>query len=786
MNKILFKKTLRDMKISWAQSLALAVIIALGIAGLVSMAGAYRDLSSSYNYAYDTLHFADVDFSLQAAPSGIVEKIAHLDGVSAVTGRIIMDTGFDLPSGEPIRARCIGLPTQHQPAVDSLYIREGRYLQPGDKNAVLLESHFAQYYHLHPGDTITPIVNGKRTTMKVVGIASSPEYLVVSRSKQDVLPSPRTFVVLFVPLSQVQKTFSLADKVNDIIIIVKPGADRKAVIVSAQKLLEPYGVTATTRREHQPSNEALGLDLAGFKETAYLIPAFMFFVAAIAVYIMLSRTVHAQQPQIGLMKALGYSDSAVMLHYLTFALAIGVVGTVLGIAMGQPLASAITKVYAGTLGIPLVKTNLYVDLWAKGTLLMFVFLIGGGLGPARSSAKMPPATAMRFDPSAALVKGRTSIVEKLIPLPFWFRLPVRDVFRVRRRSLSTALGIIFSITLVLLGMAFLDSMNTLLHSEFTDIERWDMSALFSIPTNDAVLQQVRSWDGVKQAEPHMEIPSTLKANNKSQNVILYAMKPNTAMHPLHLVGKTNAQSVALSGRKIVLTNYMAQKIGVKEGDIVQVTTPFGVWNFQVGGLAKEYISAVAYISLDEAQKLAGAPIFNALYLKVDPNQQVMIKRKLYHLPGTANVQIKEGMQKDWDQFMGLYDAFVGIIFLFAVVLAFTLLFNTMTVSVLERQREYATMRAIGASGGRISWLMAMESVILWMLTLVPGLLLGWLVSYYAMSTFNSDLFVFYLTIKPMSYVLTSVGILVVMLLSALPAIRHVNRLNLAEAIKIIT
>ncbi len=784
MNKILFKKTLRDMKSAWAQSLALAVIVALGIAGLVSMYGAYRDLSTSYNYAYDLLHFADVDFAVREAPEDVVQKISQLDGVKAAAGRLVIDTGYELPSGEPIRARFIGLPPDGLPEVDSLDVREGRYFRPGEENVVVLESHFAKVYGLHPGDQVTPIVNGKKVAMRIVGVASSPEYLIVSRSTQDVLPSARTFAVLFAPLPQVQKDFGLAGKVNDIVILVDHGADRGRVIQEVREVLEPYGVASVTPKEHQPSNEALGLDLEGFKETAYLIPALMLFVAAMAVYIMLERMVHAQQPQIGLMKALGYGDGSVMLHYLAYALAVGVLGAVLGILIGQPLATAITKVYTGELGIPLVKTQLYPDLWIGGVGLMLLFMVAGSIGPARASTKVPPAIAMRIDASTALVKGRTSIVERLVRLPFWLRLPVRDVFRVRRRSISTGLGVMFSILLVVLGFAFMDSMGYLF--DYGLAQKWDMLAQFSIPQMSPAAKTVESWDGVKYVEEHIELPVIVKANGKSQSVLLYAVKPDTKMPPIKLVGRTKDLPSALSDDRIVLTEYMAKKMEVVEGDEVDVTTPFGSVKFKVGGISREYITSVAYVSLERAQKLAGAKIFNALYIKADPAKQVEIKKKLYHLPGVANVQIREGMMNDMKQFMGLYDAFVGIIFLFAAILAFALLFNTMTVSVLERQREYATMRAIGASGGRITWLMTMESLILWALTVVPGLVLGWLVSYYAVGTFSSDLFVFYLKIEPRSYILSALGILTVMLLSALPAIRHVNRLKLAEAIKMIT
>ena len=784
MNNILFKKTIRDMKSAWAQSLALAIIIALGITGLISMDGSYRDLSTSYNYVYSILHFADVDFSIRAAPESVVGKVVRTKGVKAATGRLIIDTGYDLPSGEPIRARFVGLPMDDQPAVDSIHINEGRYFRPGDTNVVVLESHFAKVYDLHPGDEVTPIVNGKKLALKVIGVASSPEYLIVSRSKQDVLPSPRTFAVLFAPLPEVQRLFGMEGKIDDIVVLLAPGVDRDETIGGIREVLSPYGIASITPREHQPSNEALGLDLEGFKETAYLVPALMLFVAAMAVYIMLSRAVHAQRPQIGLMKALGYSDGVVMLHYLSYAMAIGIVGSVLGILAGQPLGMAITKVYAGELGIPLVKTSIYPDLWAGGLLLMSVFVVLGSIGPARASAKVPPAIAMRFDPSAVLVKGRESIVERLIRLPFWLRLPVRDVFRVRRRSIGTGLGVIFSIMLVVLGFAFMDSMNFLLDRGFE--QNWDMLAQFSTPQTEQTEKEVASWKGVKYVEEHIEIPVTIKANGKEQSVLLYAVEPDTKMPPIKLVGRTKELSSALSGNRIVLTEYMAKKMGLREGDEVEVSTPFGSMKLEIGGTSREYITAVAYVSLERVQKMVGMKVFNALYLDVAPEQRVEIEKKLYHLPGAANVQIKEGMMKDIRSFMGLYDAFVGIIFLFAVTLAFALLFNTMTVSVLERQREYATMRAIGASGGRIAWLITMESLILWALTVVPGLVLGWLVSYYAVGTFNSDLFVFYLRIEPLSYVLSAASILIVMLLSAMPAVRHVNRLSLAEAIKMIT
>ena len=136
--------------------------------------------------------------------------------------------------------------------------------------------------------------------------------------------------------------------------------------------------------------------------------------------------------------------------------------------------------------------------------------------------------------------------------------------------------------------------------------------------------------------------------------------------------------------------------------------------------------------------------------------------------------------------MGLFYAFVGMLLVFALAMAFALLFNTMTVNVLEQQRELATMRAIGTKRRTIALLMTTESFIVWLLALVPGLVLGTLAAKALGSAFQTDLFAFTIVIAPQSYLVAALGILVTMLFAAVPAIRRVNRLNLAEATKTLT
>ena len=135
MNKILLRKTWRDLSASRAQSIALIVIVTLGIASLIALLGAYRDLGTSYQATYDRLRFADVTFEVDDAPTAVLADVAAVEGVTAVTGRLVVDTGYELPDGDQIRARLIGLPGDGQPDVKQLLIEDGRYLQPGPPSA---------------------------------------------------------------------------------------------------------------------------------------------------------------------------------------------------------------------------------------------------------------------------------------------------------------------------------------------------------------------------------------------------------------------------------------------------------------------------------------------------------------------------------------------------------------------------------------------------------------------------------------------------------------------------
>jgi putative ABC transport system permease protein len=790
--KLILLKTLRDLRASLAQTIALIVIVMLGVASFVATVAAYRDLNTSYNRTYDDLFFADVTFAVQGAPQTVANELRDLEGVEEVFGRLVIDTGLELPdrNGEdldPIRARLIGLSAPDFPKVNNVLVLEGRYFDSADESAILLDTHFSKYFALGPGDTVSPILNGMRLDFPVVGVVASPEYLMVSPSRQEIIPSPRSFGVFFLPLEILQEKLGAQGMVNDIAIRLEKDADESAVVKRVQEKLAPFRLTSTTLRADQPSNYGLKADVEQFREVAYLLPTVILLVAAISVYVMLGRQVRAQTPQIGLMKALGYSDVTVMGHFLLYALVIGVLGSVAGVLLGLPLGKWITELYAAELGIPIIETRFYPDLILVGVALSLVATIVAAIAPSYGAARLLPAKAMRFDPAIAQVKGHVSFLERIVHLPLMLRLPLRSVFRVRRRSLTTALGIIFSYVLILMVWGLLDSIEFFFTENYEIIERWDVSVSFASVQLPAIQETILEWDGVKAVEPILQVPATLMIGSVSEDILLTAFDPNQEMHILQLLDGTTANQALDDGRLVIATG-LANLLDISEGDHVTIETPFGMQVFILGPTTDEMMNAVAYLSMAEVQERLHAPTipYNGLYLTVDDSQSGQIKLSLYNLPDVVAVQRKADLVTDMSGFMGLFYLLIGIMMAVAVLMAFALLFNAMTVSVLERKREFATMRSIGSETSRIAALLFAEDLILWLVTLVPGLLLGHWMALQVGTAFSADLFTFNIVVAPSTYVFTAAGILLTMLLATLPAIRQVNRLNLAEATKVLT
>ena len=777
------RKLMRDLATSRWLFLAVATVILLGVAVFGASAMGYQNLKSSYDYSYKTLLFADFTIKVTEASTETIDKVKAIPGVEAVGGRLNTDIPLTIPGDEAKRVlvRAITMPSGSRPEVNDVKVEEGSYFQAGEDAVLLVERSFAEYHELKPGDIVSLAVDDREVTFKVAGIVTSPEYILPAKSRQELLVSPESFGVIFIP----EETLALLrgdSAINEFCVIVGEGADRAAIIEETEAILEPYGIMEVVPSEEQPSNAALGLDIQEMGNMAQVYPLLFLVVGALVTYILLARIVLNQRSQIGLMRAVGYSRREVLTHYLSFALIIGVVGAVAGTLAGYLLSWFVTGIYASALGLPFTKTEVEWLVIGEGLLLGIVSCVVAGILPAYAASRLYPADAMRTPAPRA---GRKLLLESVFPffnrLPHVWKIPLRNVRRNRQRSLYTIMGVALGVSLILVSITIIESINSFMSFQFGQIQRYDAQVTFAQSQPVTLASEVRDSDDFTVVEPVLQVPVRLEHEGRAYTTMAIGLSQDAELYGLY---STDGGRVSVSDEGILLSGALRKTLDVEVGDIIAVRSPSTFREVEVAGFVKQPLGAFTYVTLEQAQELnGGEPIISGLMLGVEPQQIDSLRQKAYQIPGVASVELTDETEAAVGERMSFNSNMVLILFGFGVALSFAIVFTTVTISILERRREIATMRTLGESKGGIASMLTVENMVLGLAGVILGIPLGYMLSAYFFSLLQTDMLSYSMVISFRTYLLTIGVVILIILFSQIPSTRYVNRLDLSMVIK---
>jgi putative ABC transport system permease protein len=292
---------------------------------------------------------------------------------------------------------------------------------------------------------------------------------------------------------------------------------------------------------------------------------------------------------------------------------------------------------------------------------------------------------------------------------------------------------------------------------------------------------------VREAERVYLTPAELRVGSKRTDVELVAVEEDTRLHGFDLGGGKTTDE-ALGGGGIILTTGVADQLDVGVGDSVDIIIEAGTASLAVSGVSREFTGGLGYVSLATKDDLGLAGGFNAVWLETaSRSDSENVQAALYddEMPGIQGVQIKEEIRDDWKEMMSLYNVMSGVIVAFCMVMAGAIVFNTMTVNVLERERETATMRTLGAGRPSLVFMLTVEGLTFSVLAILPGLALGTVAASYLIHTWSSEFFTMWFHMRTITYAMIAVVIIVAALVSTIPSIWHSNRMNLAEATKVL-
>src|SRR5512146_2769093 len=277
--RALDRKLLRDLWHVKGQAAAIAAVIACGVAIVIMTFGAMLSLRQTRDSYYERYRFADVFSQLRRAPLRVGAQVGEISGVAAWQTRITHYAALDIPALQrPAAALLVSLPDRGEPRLDRIALRSGRLPLRGRDELVMSEN-MAQALGYGPGDKLAVVLNGRKRSFTVAGVALSPEFVYVVAPGQ-LMQDDRTFGILWVNRSIMEAAYDLVGAFNDVAVRLAPGASEPDVIRRLDLLLARYGGTAAYGRADQISNAYLDQELEQLRTIAIVIPPIFLAVAA--------------------------------------------------------------------------------------------------------------------------------------------------------------------------------------------------------------------------------------------------------------------------------------------------------------------------------------------------------------------------------------------------------------------------------------------------------------------------------------------------------------------------
>jgi putative ABC transport system permease protein len=325
------RKLFRDFRDVWAQALAIALVLAAGVATVILGNGAYRSLDETRSAYYERYRFADLFATAKRFPQRLVDQIAQIDGIAVVEGSIQNYAILDIDGFEqPATGQIISLPAFGRPKLNALVIKAGRYPEPGRNEEVIVNESFAKAHGFQPGSYFQALLNGRKKRLIIVGVALTPEY-IYALGPGDLLPDDHRFGIIWMGRRAAEAAFDLDGAFNAITARLDRNANQGDMISAIDGILDRYGGTGTYGRDDHLSHAFIDAELNQLRTMSRIVPPIFFAVAAFLINMALERLITREREQIGLLKAIGYSSTAIAVHYLKFVSVIAAVGVFVGL-----------------------------------------------------------------------------------------------------------------------------------------------------------------------------------------------------------------------------------------------------------------------------------------------------------------------------------------------------------------------------------------------------------------------------------------------------------------------
>ena len=767
------------------QALAISLVIVSGIAVFIMSLSTYDSLYETRESYYRDHRFADIFTALKRAPLSIVSHVQAIPGVDQVDTRVLTYVNLDIAGyDQPVSGHLISLPNNSTGQLNQILLSSGRLLESNRDNEIILSKEFAKAHALREGDKITAIINGRSQTLTIIGTAMSPEY-IYQIAPGAMFPDYKSYGVMWMAHAPLASAFDMKGAFNSLSLTLNKGANTEDIIDQLDELLKPYGGTGAYARKDQISNQFLTEELNLLHNMATMFPIIFFGVAAFLLNMIIRRLIALEREQIAVLKAFGYRNRDIALHYSKLVLMITAFGILFGIALGIWMGKSMSMLYMDIYSLPYMLYQLNPDIIAYAALISIGVAILGTLYSVKQAASLPPAQGMRPEQTALY---QQTFIERF-GLQSYFsqlsRMILRHIERRPLKALLTTLGLSMALGIIMVGGFQKGAINKMIDVQYNLSQREDFMALYAEPLSQNSLYSLQNIQGVQYAEGFRNIKAKLSFEHRTFRTSVNGIEPNSQLTQLL---NNELQAISLPKNGVIITDYLAQKLHLKTGDLLTIEVLEGnrpIFNIPVIGTTKQYLGLSVYMQRPTLNRLLKeGDVISGAYLTVDPKYQSNAYKKIKDMPQIVGViEQKSAISAFYETMDDTILFFTFITTILGATIAFGVVYNSLRIALSERNRELASLRVLGFQRSEVAYILLGEQALLTLIAIPLGFFIGYGLCFYLTIGFENDLYRVPLELTPDVYALAATVVIVSSIISAIIIWRSLAHLDMVAVLK---
>ena len=557
-------------------------------------------------------------------------------------------------------------------------------------------------------------------------------------------------------------------------------AENQQKLNDAKKELEDLEMPEwmVTDREELPEYTDYGDNADRLRNIGQVFPVIFFLVAALISLTTMTRMVEEQRTQIGTLKALGYKKSAIAAKYICYAFFATLLGSVLGMLIGEKIIPYIIITAYGIMYHNVANT-ISIDYQPGFALIAsaasVVCTVGATLFASGKELQETPASLMR---PPAPKEGKRVLLERLTfiwkHLSFSWKSTIRNLFRYKKRLIMTVFGIAGSMGLMLVGFGIQDSISDIAAIQYRELQHYDGMV---IEDSDATEEEhAELFEYMKENEQIAHCNrvqmTKISAPKGSSNISIYLFVPESLSEfakDVTLKNRITGETYELTDEGAAISEKTASLLGLKVGDMIPLKKGDKEYKVRVAVITENYMSHYLYMTPRVYEQTFGEkPEYENIVFTMQEDCKddlEMAGSRILANPGALSISYTSSLASQVDRMLSTLDAVILVLIVSAGMLAFVVLYNLNNINITERQRELATLKVLGFYDGEVSQYVLRENVILTVLGIMFGAVFGILIHRYVITTVEVDAVMFGRNIKPLSFlysgILTSIFSIVV-------------------------